>query len=382
MNIESVVTYKRLKKWFLRKTPSSGVRRVGPIFSAMASDIGVGRDENQDRAALVRSVDYEGEPYTLVLISDGMGGMKDGGVCAASAMAAFLASFFIRSKTRSKHSEWLLGAALDANRAVFDQYFGRGGATLSVLFLRPDGSGGILNVGDTRVYGCDGASLMQLTVDDTLAGQLGDKLGTLKVRNELLQFVGMGEDLDPHYLSFMSSGLKSFILTTDGVHYLDNGLMRDLVVNAEDVGVAARRLVEVAKWCGGRDNCSSVIISVEQPVVFLSSDDLDNGLCEIWDSFGDLQISCDFGGQDRAGKNFVPVKQGLDLGLDAELVQKKTGKDKKNLTTTKPRRNYGGGKKVSGVRERAFEKDSSGSEGVESKENNLPQLKMSFPSKE
>ncbi|WP_146097886.1 PP2C family serine/threonine-protein phosphatase [Pseudomonas sp. GZJR-8] len=381
MNIESLVTYKRLKKWFLRKTPTSGVRRVGPVFSAVASDIGIGREENQDRAALVRSVDCEGKPYTLVLISDGMGGMKDGGVCAAIAMAAFLSSFFIRSKTRSKHSEWLSGAALDANRVIFDQYLGRGGATLSVLLFRSDGSGGILNIGDTRVYGCDGSSLMQLTVDDTLAGQLGDKLGALKGRNELLQFVGMGVDLDPHYLSFMPSGLKSFVLTTDGVHYLNNELMRDLIVNAEDVGVAARRLVEVAKWCGGRDNCSSVIVSVEPSIGSILTDDLDSDLYEIWDSFGDLQISCEIAAQDKPEKFFADVKKILGLNSDAELVQKKTVKEKKNLTT-KSRRNYGGGKKLGGRRDVEVEKKSSDGDSDELKENSMPQLKMSFPSKE
>lgn len=74
MKIESMTIFKSLRKWFLRKTSSSGVRRIPSIFGALASDIGVGRDDNQDRTAIVRFYDYHGAPYTLVLISDGMGG--------------------------------------------------------------------------------------------------------------------------------------------------------------------------------------------------------------------------------------------------------------------------------------------------------------------
>lgn len=381
MNIESMVTFKRLKKWFLRKTPSSGVRRVQPIFSALASDIGVGREENQDRVALVRSFDFNGDPYTLALISDGMGGMKDGGVCAATTMAAFLASFFVRSKSRGRIGEWLSNAALDANKVVFDMYSGRGGATLSVLLLRGDGNGGILNVGDTRVYGCDGANLMQLTIDDTIAGQLGDRSSSLKGRNELLQFVGMGEDLDPHYLSFMSSGLKSFLLTTDGVHYLNQDLMRDVVINAEDVGVSVRRLVEVSKWCGGRDNCSSVIVSIESTLDFLSLEDLDVGLFEVWDSFGDLQIYQEgVASEDSSNVKRHAFGRVFELAELSQVAEKKTSKDKK-AATPRVRKGYGGSKKTEptkkGVSEEAT-KDGS----TKSKENNIPQLKMSFPSKE
>lgn len=381
MNIESMIAFKRLKKWFLRKTPSSGVRRVQPIFSALASDIGIGREENQDRVALVRSFDFNGDPYTLALISDGMGGMKDGGVCAATTMAAFLASFFVRSKRQGRIGEWLSNAALDANRVVFDMYSGRGGATLSVLLLRNDGNGGILNIGDTRVYGCDGASLMQLTIDDTIAGQLGDKVGSLKGRNELLQFVGMGKDLDPHYLSFMSSGLKSFVLTTDGVHYLDKGLMRDVVVNAEDVGVSVRRLVEVAKWCGGRDNCSSIIVSIESAWDPISLDDLDGGLCEIWDSFGDLQLYQVEG----SSEEYLNVKKHafgrvFELAELSSLPEKKISKDKK-IGTSRARKGVGNSRRSEapkgGGSEEVIKDDS-----AKTKENNIPQLKMSFPSKE
>jgi len=381
MKIESMTIFKSLRKWFLRKTSSSGVRRIPSIFGALASDIGVGRDDNQDRTAIVRFYDYHGAPYTLVLISDGMGGMKDGGICAATTMAAFLASFLTRSKQEGKVSEWLTRAALDANETVFNEYLGRGGATLSVLYLNEEGSGGILHIGDTRVYGFDGESLIQLTVDDTIAGQLGDKVESLKNRNELLQFIGMGQDLDPHYLGFVPSGLKMFILTTDGVHFLDKEVLRDLVANSEDVGVCVKRLVDVAKWCGSKDNCSSVAISIE-PLASIVAEEVDINLCEVWDSFGDLQthlISMVSGELNKARSFSIDKSVGLKKWLKS--ADKISPKNKKNLAGAKED-SYVVVSELDGVHEETLLIKQVDNESSKPKDKKEPQLKISFPSKE
>ncbi|MBK5342607.1 hypothetical protein JFU48_14565 [Pseudomonas sp. TH49] len=381
MKIESMTIFKSLRKWFLRKTSSSGVRRIPSIFGALASDIGVGRDDNQDRTAIVRFYDYHGAPYTLVLISDGMGGMKDGGICAATTMAAFLASFLTRSKQEGKVSEWLTRAALDANETVFNEYLGRGGATLSVLYLNEEGSGGILHIGDTRVYGFDGESLIQLTVDDTIAGQLGDKVESLKNRNELLQFIGMGQDLDPHYLGFVPSGLKMFILTTDGVHFLDKEVLRDLVANSEDVGVCVKRLVDVAKWCGSKDNCSSVAISIE-PLASIVAEEVDINLCEVWDSFGDLQthlIPMVSGELNKARSFSIDKSVGLKKWLKS--ADKISPKNKKNLAGAKED-SYVVVSELDGVHEETLLIKQVDNESSKPKDKKEPQLKISFPSKE
>ena len=78
-------------------------------------------------------------------------------------------------------------------------------------------------------------------------------------------------------------------MTTDGVHYLERGSewFKSIIQNAPDAGATAKRLVEVAKWCGGPDNATLACVGFpfrpsERRVV---SDGI-----QIWDAFGELDI--------------------------------------------------------------------------------------------
>ena len=292
MKVESCVSYDRLKSWFLRRTPASGVRRLPTMLGAIGSDIGTSRKENQDRAAVIRTRDSKGVGYTLIALSDGMGGMQSGGVCASVTLAAFFTSFVIRSKVGIKFDQLIIEAALDANETVYDQFRGRGGATLSSLLIRDDGVCVWLNVGDSRIYAVTGSDLYQHTTDDTIAGQLGSKFDGLKSRSDLLQFIGMGEELEPHYSYLNLDGYGNFLITSDGVHYLEEQVMGNIAVNAPDSASCLRRLIDVSKWLGGRDNCTAIIFP-RSGGAFDEESFVTNGVCEVWDSFGDLQVYID-----------------------------------------------------------------------------------------
>lgn len=292
MKVESYVSYERLKAWFLRRTPASGVRRLPTMLGAIASDIGTARQENQDRAAVIRTKDLSGVSYTLIAVSDGMGGMESGGVCAATTLASFFTSFVLRSRVVERFDECMVEAALDANEAVHDQFKGRGGATLSSLLIRDDGVCIWLNVGDSRIYGVTGSDLYQHTTDDTIAGQLGNKFDGLKSRSDLLQFIGMGEELEPHCSPLNLDGYGHFLITTDGVHYLDKQIMGNIAVNSPDPGSCLKRLIDVSKWFGGTDNCTAVVFP-RSGGAFDEGSSVNHGVCEIWDSFGDLQVYID-----------------------------------------------------------------------------------------
>lgn len=333
MKVESYVSYERLKSWFLRRTPASGVRRLPIMLGAIASDIGTARQENQDRAAVIRGRDLEGQTYTLIAVSDGMGGMQSGGVCAAITLASFFTSFALRSRVGARFDECMVEAALDANEAVYDQYRGRGGATLSSLLVRDDGACIWLNVGDSRIYGVTGSDLYQYTTDDTIAGQLGNKFDGLKSRSDLLQFVGMGEELEPHYSPLNLDGYGHFLITTDGVHYLDEHIMGNVVVNSPDSGACLKRLIDVSKWLGGTDNCTAVVFprngGAFDEGAFVSHD-----VYDVWDAFGDLQLYIDdkliFGSLQKAKANVedksVPDVKGK---IRSKLKEKKDVSKKK-----------------------------------------------------
>src|SRR5262245_7872269 len=94
MNSRSHEIGERLTAWFLRKTSVSAVRRIAAFPAAIASDIGNERSQNQDRVAIARGSDMSGSPFVLCALSDGIGGMKDGELCAAMTLGTFFSDFF------------------------------------------------------------------------------------------------------------------------------------------------------------------------------------------------------------------------------------------------------------------------------------------------
>lgn len=281
----------QLIAWLLRRTASTGVRRVASLAAAVASEIGNVRDENQDRVAIARGRDKLGRDYAVIAVADGIGGMRDGSTCAAMALGTFLASVYQHGQSESGSSEdWIRYAVNAANRAVFTSFRGDGGSTLVALLVRPGEPACWLSVGDSRVYRSTGKDLTQVSVDDTIAGQLGKSPEAAFEQSKLLQFIGMEDGLEPHIAEFDGEPVDAVILTTDGVHYLAQtpGWLGQIVGNAPDPGMCVKRLVDLAKWCGGTDNATVAMISL--PVDWEPEDRPPYPCFEVWDAFGELQI--------------------------------------------------------------------------------------------
>lgn len=278
----------RLTSWFLRKTSISAVRRIAAFPAALSSDIGLKRDENQDRVAIARGRDFAGRPYILAALSDGIGGMKDGSACAAATLGNLFSDFFDITRTDYAPEYWLKHAAQAANVAVFNKLAGKGGATLSALLITGNGRTYLLNVGDSRIYRSAGDQIIQLTVDDTIDGQLGHK-GNADMGANLLQFIGIGKELEANAVSLEDGQTNTILLTSDGIHYLDQNWLGNLIHHAHDPGLALRRITETSKWCGGHDNASAAMLvpylAIQEP---FANSDIDTN--EIWDPFGELQL--------------------------------------------------------------------------------------------
>jgi len=274
----------QLANWFGRKTTNSAVRRVGELPLAIGSDIGVQRKENQDRVAVLRMELGSRHSFTVAALCDGMGGMIDGTVCATQAMAVFFEAC-IRYRELPPATR-LNRAAQDANRAVYTLHQGGGGATLSAVLFDSKSNAIGINVGDSRIYAYQDNIFEQLTVDDTLLGLLPNKKDGFKHRNELLQYVGMGEGLEPHIILIPESS-ESIFLTSDGVHFINKQTMQMVIQASSDSAIAVRRLIEVAKWCGGHDNASVIAFRpLPAPPALLH----EPGIIQVWDPFGELQI--------------------------------------------------------------------------------------------
>lgn len=288
--MENSFVQRKLYNWLRRETGSSGVRKVAPLRGAIASEIGNVRSDNQDKAIAFRGADAQGREYAVAVVADGIGGMNDGAACAALAVASFTSEICeLFQSNMSSPTACMKRAAHFANEAVYRHYLGRGGSTLvAVLF-----SAGIppawVSAGDSRIYLQSGNSLKLLTTDDTIAGQLKKSGEVPAEHSKILQFVGMGKDLEPHVGDVKEAHEGQLILTTDGVHFLEKNSewFRSIIRNAPDAGATAKRLIDVAKWCGGPDNATLACVGFPfQPSGRSASED---GV-QIWDSFGELDI--------------------------------------------------------------------------------------------
>lgn len=284
---------RQLHSWLHRKTINVSVRRVSNLPVALATDIGIVRDENQDRIAVMKYRPRESDVDVIVIaLADGMGGMVGGANAASLTISSFFSNII-------KHSHLPLQEALEesikiANQSVYELYSGSGGSTLSVIVI--DSSENVIgiNVGDSRIYEIFNGKTLQLSEDDTIAA-LAQKFNNneeLKIdarfSNELVQFMGQETPLVPHFISIKKEANKKILLTSDGAHNIGLDNINRLALNAINSGVLSRRIVELANWFGGHDNASVAILDIFN--LPFKIDNNEGNVINVWDPFGELQI--------------------------------------------------------------------------------------------
>lgn len=279
----------QIQDWLLRRIPPSGTRWVLPVLAALSSDVGAVRKENQDRAALARGRDARGQTYVVVALADGIGGMRDGAQCAALAVGAVFDTVHRLASSGAPPTEWVINAVNSAHKAVRAAYGGAGGATLVLLIVTQEEGAYWASVGDSRLYMSKGDTLVQVSTDDTIAGQLGRSAGSDINQGKLIQYIGMEDPLEFEVSKLVCAPSDTAILTTDGVHFLASGMdiMSLVARHAPDIGATARRLTELARWAGGLDNATIALISLdaaryEPPPAYACLD--------IWDPFGEIRL--------------------------------------------------------------------------------------------
>ncbi|MGK5042243.1 PP2C family protein-serine/threonine phosphatase [Janthinobacterium sp. GB1R12] len=372
MASEKLKIQTQLASWLMRRTPAGGVRRVVPLAAAIASEVGNVRTENQDRAVIVRALDREEREYAVIAIADGIGGMRDGAECASLALAGFVSALDVEARRRGfGGDEWIKQAVFAADRAVYSKSNGNGGATLVALVICPGLDAHWVSVGDSRVYAASGRSLTQLSVDDTIAGQLRKSPDGAFEQSKLLQFIGMGRDLEPHVAELGYEVPEAILLTTDGVHYLSTApnWLGQIAGNAPDPGTCVKRLVELAKWCGGPDNATCAMVSLTN----WEHDELPSYPClEVWDAFGELQILYGYDSFDSPQRLSPPSTPKISIGAALRLQQARSDGDDEVANLKIPPRTQ---KKQKSSSRRKLK------DLVELTEDEVPQLSMKFPTK-
>ena len=240
----------------------SGKGRTSPLSVAWASTRGTSRQDNQDR--LIVGLAPSGLAFAV--LADGMGGMKEGARAAALAVAA-TAAHCVGNAT-SALDRLLDGALRFANDEVFRVLRGDGGAAV-VLAAWRDGARFVAHAGDARAYsvaGPDGPPIKQLTIDDTLDAELA-RLGRRResepeLHRGLVQFIGVGPDLEPH-VAAVPDGSRGLVLSTDGVHSIPAAVLEWIVRGAAQLQLLPERLVAASEWHGGRDNATAIVVGLQ-----------------------------------------------------------------------------------------------------------------------
>jgi serine/threonine protein phosphatase PrpC len=239
--------------------PDRAARGVFGSAVFLSSDIGLVRDENQDRVVTFRvSHPSNGGSTTVVALSDGMGGMASGAECATLTLASFI-DHIAASSEQDDLDRLLTDAAHFANEQVHGAFAGRGGATLSAVAWNARREIRTLNVGDSRIFELTSMArdgFARLTTDDTMREAFGSE------GNGLIQFIGLGRGLRPHLK--VPTGRGSLILTSDGVHFVDESVFADILTHANSPRAKTERLSALARWMGGPDNATIAVIDLEQ----------------------------------------------------------------------------------------------------------------------
>jgi PPM family protein phosphatase len=251
-----------------------GSGRMGPPI-AWASTRGLVRQENQDRLLVAQAR----TGLVVAGVADGMGGMKDGSRAAAVALGA--ATAYCMTFPHVRPTELLAQALSFANDEVFKILNAEGGAVL-VMAAFVGGERYIAHAGDARAYQVPSEGLLsQLTTDDTIRGQLknlGRARGDAsKLNGDLLQFVGMGDDFEPHVRPAPSGG-RGLLLTSDGIHGLPPHILDWVVAGTGHLQLVAERLSTASEWAGGHDNGSILAVSTQSEYAVA----LPAGMSEIW----------------------------------------------------------------------------------------------------
>ena len=240
----------------------------GAIMFAAGSTQGPHRERNEDRAAVaeLRSDRRSNSSLNVAIVCDGMGGLQAGDRAASIALSAFLATL---TAGRDQTLPALLTAAiLRANEAVFSEFRGDAGTTLSAVVLSPEGSWAV-HAGDSRIYSLakDGA-LTLVSTDDTIQGAISAHQGDAdedSLDNRLLQFVGIGESLNPHLIELSNLDVSRWLITTDGIHGMGRKVLEGLTQRMRDPSDLIRRMTFVADALNVGDNASAACINAQLP---------------------------------------------------------------------------------------------------------------------
>ncbi len=220
------------------------------------------RKKNDDSFLAIKT----GDSF-LFVVADGLGGHPAGDVASAIAIT----SFEQRATCPIGDSkEFLLDALADAQIAILkpgqeNQELLGMGTTLLAALVNPDGTGLLMNVGDSRGHLIDGG--ITHTHDQNMAqalvraGRLTEEEAMNHPLSKMLnQALGDIEPPVPDFYSFDTKG-KYLLLSSDGLHgFVKKDRIRAIVITEEQsLSEKVQLLIDEALRSGSDDNITVIL---------------------------------------------------------------------------------------------------------------------------
>ena len=237
--------------------------------SAMASDPGRVRSENQDRA-------YADDELGIFLVVDGLGGHAAGEKAAEKAVEVIVQQM---AQQAGDPRERIRRAITAANNRICEEAAARetwrGMACVLTLAMISDDKVFVGHVGDSRLYLTWNGAIRKLTSDHSPVGEREDagELNEAEAmahprRHEVFRDVGSRPRL-PDEEDFIE--IKEFLFKPDAAILMCSDGLSDLLTSAEMLDVVERyegdpaqvavELVEAANLAGGTDNITAIFVA-------------------------------------------------------------------------------------------------------------------------
>jgi serine/threonine protein phosphatase PrpC len=244
------------------------------------TDVGRMRTSNQDEVILVSQQGF-------FAVSDGMGGLKDGGKTSSMIRDVFPDLFLHVAEEADMGTSIENAAELLENcvAVLSDSIYESGneghaiefGATFCGVWLLYD-SALFVNIGDSRGYllrGSDGL-LRQVTRDHNLAALLVESGDLSKeeakhhhTSSRITRFMGMPAPAAPEtFAEYVEPG-DTLLFCSDGLHgMLEDEQIREVLLRGMPPEPTCKKLIEAANEAGGRDNISVVCVRIRKRGLF------------------------------------------------------------------------------------------------------------------
>ena len=242
------------------------------------TDRGIARQENQD-SFLIENC--EKASCSIIALCDGMGGANAGGLASQLSAKAFVNYVYHHLSTYptrlTDYPRVLREACDEANGVAYaysqfgDELTGMG-TTLVAAVIRKNGSGYVLNVGDSRAYILHRKSLKQITRDHSLVEEMVRMGGIDRVsarnhpdKNIITRAIGATGNVNIDFFEVPLRDKDIILMCSDGLsNMIEDKDILEIVASEESLESKAAGLIATANENGGSDNISVVLIAYEQ----------------------------------------------------------------------------------------------------------------------